>query len=413
MKKAIFIIATATIVASCSSNDAFKDVETGNTAINFTSYAQPTTKATENNQGSYDWSLNNHHLNFLVFGYRTKNTTNQWVFQEQEVGYSSGAWSYEPVRYWDKTQDSYTFFAAAPVAKVSNANIWKLEQNASTESGYNSSYTENAYYFTYSGLELTDHDATVKGNDGKTPYVESFAIAAPNKDLMITADSCTTSDYANPVNLQFIHILSRLNIIVQRGDKLSDADVVKIKSFEVCGFKKGGDFKENLAIAVATVPGTNARWTNLSDNKINYTTSANVLDENNNIDLEVLYDAKSTASHEGHDVPQYILQSLVIPQDITWENINWNGTGTKNQAYLHIKYTIYNPNWNANSQTEEYETYYNLATAFGAKNETGKTTVAFNEGWQNNLKLQINPAIIDFTPSVSTWSDRDFVYEIK
>ena len=52
-KNYLWIAAAAVMFAACSSNDTFKDVDVQETPIAFTSYAQPTTKSTENNDGAY------------------------------------------------------------------------------------------------------------------------------------------------------------------------------------------------------------------------------------------------------------------------------------------------------------------------------------------------------------------------
>lgn len=390
-KNYLWIAAAAVMFAACSSNDTFKDVDVQETPIAFTSYAQPTTKATENNDGAYSWNLEDHHTSFDVWGYRKKSDTYQWVFTKQNVTYSSSTWSYTPVRYWDKTQDSYTFFAAAP-----DHTNWNISNGALPAD----------QKLSYAGLTLSDHDATTADATASADnYVESFSTAAPGKDLMIAAP-CTTSDYANPVNLQFIHILSRLNVIVQRGNKLNANDVVNITSFQVCGFLPTGDFDESLH-AADNQDGTMSRWKDQTGTKINYTSSTAIIDPSTPTSLTVTNDGTSNTKK------QYILQSLVIPQNVTYQDIAWNvDPANINQAYIHITYTISNTNWPADSQTESYEGYYNLAKALGADGTT-TTTKGFYEGWQNNLTLKINPALIEFDPTVSTWGTKDYEFEIN
>ena len=399
-KNGLIIAATALLFAACSSNDAFKEIETTQIPIDFVSYSQPATKATENNQADYDWALKDHHESFDVWGYRTNGSTNTWVFTKQLVSYASSAWSYTPVRYWDKAADSYTFFAAAP----SDAN-WTFKDNTdANNTEKNDNYTQQ-YYLTYTGLSISDHDATTATINTVTSdnYTNSFNTAAEGKDLMIAAP-CTWTNIGTAVNLNFIHILSRLNVIIQRGEDLTDDDVLELVEFKVFGFKSTGNFKENANNAVATTPGTPSRWSTSSgsvDYTSTYATSSNP--------LEVKYDYDNNATHEGHSVKQYVLQSLVIPQAITYEDINIKGkqtadpTTTAAQAYIYIKYSITNQTWSTSDKTETFEGYYNLAAAFGATDQN--TTIAFNEGWQNNLTIRIQPSVINFDPMVSEWSN--------
>jgi hypothetical protein len=428
MKKSYLMISAAAIIfAGCSSNDSFKEIDTQDTPIAFRSYTQPNTKATENNDKSYAWDLEDHHSTFVVSGFRTvTGEDDTWVFQDQTISWQdtdndnvNDAWDYTPHRFWERRATSYTFYAAAPDITEGSGNSlthkWVLNKNASTESGYNSEYTNDTWYYTYTGFSLTDHDATEgDATDSGDNYIASFATAAPEKDLMI-AEKCNWTTIGTTVNLHFIHVLSRLNVLVQRGTKLNPDDVVKIQSFEVCKFKDGGNFVENLYNAVATTPGINTRWTSLSNNTIDYTSSTDIIDPSNTRELEVKYDPTADDNETGRDdIKQYILQSLVVPQNITFENIDINGklesdhSTAAAQTYLHIKYTIHNDGWTGN-KTEVFEGYYNLAKAFGATSGT----VSFTEGWQNNLTLIINPDVIDFDPDVSEWGDRNFEYDIE
>ena len=75
-------------------------------------------------------------------------------------------------------------------------------------------------------------------------------------------------------------------------------------------------------------------------------------------------------------------------------------------------YSITNDSWSTTDKTETFEGYYNLAAAFNASSTN--TTIAFNEGWQNNLTIKVNPNTIDFTPMVSEWSNNvEYTYSIR
>ncbi len=428
MKKELFLFATAaTMLTACVNTDTLdKDINVQNDAIAFTNYAQPATKATENNTKTYAWTLEAHHTSFIVSGWRTVNGTDLQVFDDETVTWQdkdndnvADAWDYSPHRFWDKRASKYTFYAAAPDVVVSQSHKWILNNNTDGPSD-NSAYTDDTWYYTYSGFTLTDHDATTSDvSSDADNYVQSFATAAPDKDLMI-AEKCEWTAIGTTVSLNFIHVLSRLNVIAQRGGNLSADDVVKIQEFEVTGFSEGGDFRENIRNADKTTTKTASRWENLSSTKISYTTTTTLINPNNTpaTELTVLYDPSADITETGSDdMKQYILQSLVIPQDITYEDIRLidgkqtaASTTDAAQAYLHIKYTITNNNWTG-AKTEEFEGYYNLASAFGAT--SASPTITFNEGWQNNLTLVINPGVINFVPKVSEWDNQDFTYEIK
>lgn len=390
MKKSIIFLATSAIVfVGCSQNDSIKETVSNDAPIAFTSYAQSTTKA-ENNGKNYSWELKDHHSDFYVYGYKTVGTTITKVFDKQLVEWNNPAitpedWNYTPARYWDKAASQYYFYAAAP-----KDTKWTLNSNTAVV---------DDDYFTYASYSLSDHDATLTGN----AYVESFDDNRANAvDLMI-ADKCPWTNLGATVNLQFIHILSRLNVLIKRGDNLDANDVVTLLDFKVFKMYNGGSFDEHLATAVNTTPGINTRWTGQTGT-VDYTAA-------NEADIVV---GDGTTK-------QYILQSLVVPQNIVWKSILANGTDAAScsapEAYFMIKYKIANNTWTGDKE-ETYEAYYNLAAAFGATaddtstNDKKEDEISFTEGWQNNLTLIINPDKIEFDAKVSEWDDRNFEYSI-
>ena len=429
MRKYNFVLATAVIIVSCTGTDSVKEVVSPEVPINFVTYTQPTTKA-ENNGTSYSWSLEDHHTTFLVFGSKvvTRNNqeTTESVFDKQEVEYkvwdatsTVKEWNYTPVRYWDKAAKKYIFYAAAPVVADGQNYKWILKENKDNDG--NTEYTEDTYYFTYSGYTLADHDATVAADEANNikgnEYVQSFnEVRSSALDLMIAEKQNNWTDYTKAVTLNFNHILSRLNVLIQRGSDLADekkegntvvdkGDIVELLEFKVFTFKNGGNFIENNSNAVSTNGGTKARWEIPSGTTtIDYTATS----FNSSSPLLV------TDDQDDNDIDnkQYILQSLVVPQAITYEEIKVDGTDTEVEAYLYIKYTITNEHWKTSNKTETFEGYYNLAAAFGAT--ASSTTIDFNEGWQNNLTIRINPAVIEFDPQVSEWGDNVSAnYDVK
>ena len=391
MKKSILFLATSAIVfVGCSENDAIKENVSNDTPIAFTSYAQSATKATENNGKTYSWELKDHHSDFYVYGYKTVGTTITKVFDKQLVEWNKPAlttadWNYTPARYWDKAASQYYFYAAAPKDEE-----WTLNANTAAV---------DDDYFTYASYSLSDHDATLTGN----AYVESFnASRAKAVDLMI-ADKCPWTNLGATVNLQFIHILSRLNVLIKRGDNLDANDVVTLLDFKVFKMYNEGSFDEHLATAVNTTPGINTRWT----------------DQTGTVDYTAANEANIVVGNG--TTKQYILQSLVVPQNIVWKSIKPDGsdatTSAAPQAYFMIKYKIANNTWTGDKE-ETYEGYYNLAAAFGATaddtstNDKKEDEISFTEGWQNNLTLIINPDKIEFDAKVSEWDDRNFEYSI-
>ncbi len=434
MKKIyLSLIAVAAIFTSCEKNEVLVDAqsEAAPKAIAFESFSQAATRATENNTADYTWAFFNHHETFEVYGY--KNTSADPVFNDDVVTVTSdGAatptytYTYSPLRYWDKAATSYQYYAAAP-----SADDW-------TFNGVTSVATQNEGYFTTNSTLTGTNLSSASVQD----YVESFkAAAAGDVDKLIAAPKTVyKAQFSQTVQLNFIHILSRLNVTVKKAEILKD-QTVTIKKLEVHNLLKTGAFDEHTAAAATA--GNHSRWT-ASGDAVTYAAPT-----------DQVVTATVTTANPDPD-PQYLIQSLVIPQDAAFESVALDGKakaasaavlftldeynayfGTSLDAtafaalldaqktkipavvaaneitatskpYLVITYTIKDPA-NATATAEEFTAYYNLANAFGLT--TGN--LAFNEGWQNTLHITLNPDLIQFCAQVSAWSSLEHKLEVK
>ena len=199
MKKNYFMLAAAAMMfAACSQSDLVNEIEeAAPQAIEFSTFTNKTTRAVENNSGAnYSDALEGHHTTFKVWASKqvtdntvTPSTTKYLsVYNGSTVSYGT-AWVASPLKFWDKTATSYEFYAAAPE---------ELSWNAANTTG------------TAGTLSLNNFSLTGVNNTTSTDSWKGLA----DKDLMIAAP-CTTNkgDYSS-VDLNFIHILSRLNIKV-------------------------------------------------------------------------------------------------------------------------------------------------------------------------------------------------------
>ena len=355
MKKSYFLMAAAaTMFAACSQSDVLNEVQVQDEAqaIGFSTYANKATRA-ENSTAGTTTGLYSHHEIFKVWGY--KNTyTEGFVFNGAEVTGDGTNWSYSDKKYWDMAATSYQFYAAAPA----NA-AWSLIQ-------VNGAVQDDDYFrlvnFALTGKSLTS-----------TSLENSFKGSA-DVDLMI-ASPCKVErakfGTANKVQLNFNHILSRLNVTVKKGTNIA-SETVKITSFKVGNLKKAGNFDEsaNLGGDYLTV-GTTKRW-ETADYK--YVIEGNKLDD------------VSTTS-------KYIFQALVIPQAAAWESVKRDGTSTEVAPYFTIEYTI---------GGEPFSATFNLSDAFGDNDG-----MALCEGYQNTLNLTIDAETIVFAADVYEWADKN------
>lgn len=371
------LAAAALMFAACAQFDTVNEVpESEPQAIGFDTYAQMTTRAASNSGEDYSWDLNDHHSNFYVWGY--KNVSDTYVFNAKEVSYGGSAWSYTGTVYWDKAATDYEFYAAAPATN----GVWIL--NANTDA-------KNDDYFTTNQLEIKAHNAashTYQESFKDVTNAVDYMIAEPKK---VVVESATLSD---PVQLNFIHILSRLNITVSKASTLS-SQTVTMNSLEVHNVKNIGSFNENAPISHGTLAGgTYDRWTPTA----NLATYQALMGEE-------IAEQPTTPPTE----PEYMLQALVMPQLAMYEdNIKLDGTNVSSTSapYFTISYTI-NDGINP---AETFKATYNLADVFSG---TPKKDLYFSEGWQNTLNITITPTEIEFSGNVAIWGEADEDLDIE
>lgn len=372
------LAAAALMFAACAQFDTVNEVpESEPQAIGFDTYAQLPTRVTENTTSDYSTALETHHTTFKVWASKqlADNSYVDVYATPGIVSYAALKWTADPLKYWDKSASNYQFYAAAP-----SAITW----------AYNESVTDDGstgYITLTSGYSLagttTDNIAT-RTTALKNTWLES---TGADKDLMIAA-ACkvenATYNKATPdaVGLNFIHILSKLNIAVKTTE-----DNVVLKALDVYGLNNtSASFNENADIngdsnfddadKTALQSGSHKRWATATGS---YTLGLGT-------ELDLVEDAEAVYTHE----------YLVMPQLQTrQDDCKGLGTAPANDAYIYIEYTL---------DGELYKTYYGLAEAFAIA-KSG--TLAFNEGWQNTLTINIQPDAIVFTGKVAIWGEND------
>ena len=425
-------MAIAAIAVGCSDTDSFKEVSKQDNAIGFATYTSKQTRA-ENSSATVKHNLEDHQTSFKVWGYKnvTRNgsATKERVFNAQDVDWnnSNTAWEYTPTRFWDKTASSYEFYAAAPKDLG-----WVMADGGET---YAPTAQATTYKISLASFTLDGAGIAIDNEASLPTSASASAVMPDNKDIMISED--VTNYYAytsDPVNLHFIHILSRLNVGVKKdANVLPDADyTVRLKSLMVKQLIGNGSFNEASASGSDLQNGTNARWADLSTvTKIDNGFTSTTKDANNNVIGAVI----------GGTNFSYVYQALVRPQNVAFQRIAVDGQAhaarvcadvneynyylndgadidatafgalseqektipayvAPTDPYLVINYTI-TPTASG-ATTEEYVAYYNLASAFGATSGN----VAFNEGWMNTLNITISPAAINFDADVYEWSEK-------
>ena len=379
MKKSLYIVAVASIMAACSNQSMIDDIKGESAEISFETFAEKQTRA-ENSGATNTSALEGHHETFKVWGAKNA-TTHQEVYAANNPGtvtYSTDKWVADPIKYWDKTATNYYFYAAAP-----SSQSWAL---AFTSSSDMSDATITLANYKLTGVNVRTAASTTATASWKTN-------GGADLDLMI-ASPCTVARTAynkatpDKVNLQFNHILSRLNVLVKKGTNIQNS-VVSLKELKVVNLKNKGSFNEKPTglTTEQLAAGTIARWATPTVDGT-YTPAAIAL-------------TATTKDNGVTTTAQYVLETLIMPQNVVWQDIDASGSSNETEAYVYLKYSI---------DGEDFYGYYNLAAAFSATADNTETSnvdesiVPFNEGWQNNLTITINPAEIQFDAEVFDWS---------
>ena len=238
-----------TLLAACSTNDEIQTPQQEVSSLDFATYAPTMTRAADNSTSNTKDDLSIHHTTFKVWGNKTVGTTKTEVFNDQLVSYNGSKWTYDPLRYWDKTA-RYNFYAVAPATYG----------DSQTEVGWQISSDGK---FSLSNFTLTGKSLSVSASNdvGAGASFKDVDI-----DLMLAHDVTSYDQYGTPVVLEFDHILSRFNIGV-KATSPNQNHTITVNEVKVFNLKMKGDFNENTTgLADNELKnGTTKRWSNTSE----------------------------------------------------------------------------------------------------------------------------------------------------
>ena len=214
MRKSLVLLTAAAMFAACAEKDVLIDnlVEATESPIGFTTDMNYMTRA-ENSSATAKYALETYNNSFYVWGNKnvTEAPTDPKVFEKQLVEYSS-SWDYTPHRFWDKSANSYRFYAASPAD-----NKWVASDAID---GLTDPLKFSYAGYVADGLSLDQMSATTPAagstqSEIAEPTVQPNEVFTAGKDLMISDDITNWNPANTTVNLNFNHILSRLNIAVK------------------------------------------------------------------------------------------------------------------------------------------------------------------------------------------------------
>lgn len=393
MKKNLFILATAAIVASCAENDTIREAVYPDAPIGFAAYADIATKTNTNNKTNLEFFYST----FNVFGYKY---TDDWkeVFDEEtneyfstdgqgtvvydgsgeapssEWGTNISGWYYEGVRYWDKFASKYKFGAYVPAAAASEVDFT-----------YNNNADDGIITIGSSSSKVTVETTNLMA----TP-AEELAYTGFTKDYMTALSHATTS----PVSLTFAHELSKFDIKLALNNQVITNQAVVVNEITVHNMK-GTSYYDSSKESGET--GFLSGWAT-PVTEITYSVKG-VGNATNGYQLNLDIDDQTNGdqNYDGF----YVFEGLMIPQTIQ-KAATASQLTELNEACLYIKYTI---------GTEEFVGYYALANMFIG--DGNATSYDFEGGKEYILTITVGPAPIYFTPTVTAWTEVPVNYDVQ
>lgn len=403
MKKNIFIIAiTAITFAGCAETEKLnQDIKNDVKApMSFTAYSDVLTRADAKNSTK----LNDFYKVFSVYSWKTvgddvqevfknvpneyftsdaagntvytgtKKPSDEWVVPD-DISTTKGYWYYENLRYWDKLA-TYQFFAIAPY-DASEAPYYTVAAGADNFSLYKDEDGKRYDISTETNLMASEPQNALKYYE----FLKDFMIAE-KKSTANVAQTATAS--GQDVNLVFHHILSKLNVMIQKDENFKGNQNLVVTDLVIGKLKKEGNFTYTTNMTTNGWTTSSATY-NIALNNKAY--SLNSTDQNKD-EWGKNYDKC------------YWVENLIFPQDITCKKAYVSNaivpqSDTENlESYLYVAYKI---------GTEKFEAYYDLANVFGVG--TANSTYSFAQGSQYRLTITVGPKPIHFAAEVSTWND--------
>lgn len=339
MKKFLLALTVVIVATGCNNDEVYIDEQapqpetTVETPIAFSIFADKATRAQATNLEAY-------HNTFAVYGTKENNGM-QTVFNEVTVTYQSGAeapneWTYSPLRYWDK-QGKYEFIAYTPAAAPIS---YTLASDGKISGG---KFATTGKY-TLIGQNIQD------GTSGEEKYVGFVGGTGKDTDIMLAEKTTADGALKPTVNLNFHHILAKLNVALKTTPSFPSK--LTVKNITITGLDDTGEYTDA------------AGWTPSSTDS-NY---------------KLQYD--DATGVELTDEKAYFIESLVMPQSM--------------DGKLTLVYEI-----TSGSYTETYTYVIDLDEVF-----TSSTN--YEKGSNYTVTFTLDPSDpIMFDANVSAWDEKE------
>jgi hypothetical protein len=368
MKRYIFIVA-AIVLATVSCSRTY-DLNGGNEgqAIGFGTWADNLTKAaTGRTIGGSSFAAGDY---FFVYGYTSGAQT---PFNGDKVSTTDATtWTYSPLRFWDRNNDYYDFYAVSP-----------SEDSFAAAADLVNSFTLTSGAFTTNSL-------TLAGND--------------NDILVADKKRVLKANYGQVVELNFRHAAALFDLKVRKGSGIGDNGVLKVTSVALENISNTGTF--TVSSYDASTNKAAIAWAGSATGSY---TGANGVKNTAGTDIISATTAVTTTGD------QFLINNLVVmPQDFA-----------ANAQRLKISYTITTGAGTAAEQTNTFtDKTYDLIlfdkTDYPTDDNTSEDGDQYNDGtkvsgWVDGVHytyiITIDAEAIVFTATMATWgTDNGYYY---
>lgn len=361
MKKLVVLAAAAIAAVACTRT--FDMAPVNQQAIGFSTWADVMTKARANSNDNTAFQSGDV---FDIYGFKTVGGTNHVVFDGDDViatvSGSTVTWDYAPHRFWDPAASSYTFFAVLPAGNLATAPA---------ETGL---FVSN---------DIPFNDPTNFSND----------ILVADKKVVTGTGTIAPYSYSNPVEMQFNHVASSVDLLVKQDNTLGDA-VVKVTALSLLNIHNSGHFTvSEYATNVPTVTWTEASPASKLNSGEYVVLNASSDTDDVTATGKTTYDSHS-ASNTVTAAP--IFQGYVfMPQDIT---------ATEQQ--IKLSYTIQVGTEAPNVYTDIVFDIRDFMTT-DTDNNSGTRITTWAPKTRYIYTMTIGANAIQFTASVKNWEATD------
>ena len=384
MKKYLILAVTAAI-AAVGCTKTFEVAPTPETPIGFGTWTNTLTKASHaTGTGSTAFADGE---TFDVFGKKHLSSGDVVVFEGDDVEYNltNNIWSYTTTRFWDPNADSYTFYAVLPNDKLNLSHANNTGDNRYAKTGL------------FVSQDIPFNDPTSYTND----------ILVADQKVVTGTGSAVPYTYTNPVQMNFNHVASCVDMMVKKDAILANATVtvtgLSLVNIHNSGHFTVGSYSTNVPVVTWDEASTPSYLDSDANDALANTYVVNVGSGVAASSYTTAYsstdNSRITTGTDDYDNAGVLFSDYVfMPQDIT-----------ANDQKVVMTYTIQVGSETANAYSAEFDLLEFFQTdAKNNKNTSGTALTNNINAWGAGVHylyyITIGANAIEFTASVTNWN---------